>query len=181
MLRGADISGGRYFQRYISCRLQPRFCGPVGWFVRWSHDFFAFSPISTRRRMASGRLIFSPCASIQSSIASNCSSCMRTTCGSPGPVVLGRPIFGLDFVESRNDLGTLSDITMSGGEEVGRQPAAGGDTVRVVTECQPRHAIFEARGLFCMRTAKPKSLTPAGGPRRRVFLCRLGWGGSSYR
>jgi len=35
--------------------------------------FFAFSPISTKRRMASGRLIFSPCASIQSSIASNCS------------------------------------------------------------------------------------------------------------
>jgi len=84
----------------------------VGWFVRWSHDFFAFSPISTRRRMASGRLIFSPCASIQSSIASNCSSCMRTTCGSPGPVVLGRPIFGLDFVESRTDLAIHSDITM---------------------------------------------------------------------
>jgi len=139
------------------------------------HRAFAFSPSSTRRRMASGRLIFSPCAAIQSSMASSCSSCMRTTWGSPGPVVLGRPIFGLDFVESRTDLAIHSDITMSAGEEVGRQPAAAGVTVRVVMviECQPRRAIFEARGLFRMRTAKPKSPNARRRPTSAGFFMPL--------
>ena len=54
--------------------------------------FFALSPSSTRRRMASGRdRSRSFCLAIHVSIALRCRSCILTKIPVPGPVVLGRP------------------------------------------------------------------------------------------
>jgi hypothetical protein len=75
----------------------------IGRFHQLSHDF-AFSPISTRRRMASGRPGMSSCLRRQSSNCFAMSGCNRTPTSSP---VTSGLFFGV-FVLTRVDLFMLT-------------------------------------------------------------------------